>query len=52
MKLVLRIFNLLIVAASIATIILLFKLPAITFNSNVGIDLINFSKFVTESVYS
>ena len=52
MKLVLRIFNLLIVAASVATIILLFTLPAFTFNSNVGIDLIKLSKFVPESEYS
>ncbi len=52
MKLILRIFNLLIVAASIATIILVFTLPAFTFNSNVGIDLIKLSKFVPESEYS
>ncbi len=52
MKLVLRIFNLIIIAVSLATIILIFTQPAFTFNSNIGIDIAKLAKMVPETEYS
>lgn len=52
MKLVLKIFNYVIMAVSLAAAILLFAMPAFSFNSNIALDVEAFSKFVPETQYS
>lgn len=49
MKIVLRIFNVLIMAISVAAIVFLFAAPSFSFNSNIAIDVATFSKFVPEN---
>ena len=51
MKIVIRIFNVLILALSAAAAVLLFTTPAFSFNSNIGLDVGTFSKFVPDSKY-
>ena len=52
MKLVIRIFNLLILAISGAATALLFLTKPMTFNSNISLDVASFSKFVPNTEYS
>ena len=52
MKLVIRIFNLLILAISGAAAALLFLTKPMTFNSNISLDVASFSKFVPNTEYS
>ena len=52
MKIVIRIFNVLIMALSAAAAILLFATPAFSFNSNIAIDVKTFSAFVPETQYT
>ena len=49
MKLVLRIFNFIIMALSLAATVFLFAAPAFSFNSNVALDVKTFSEFVPEN---
>ena len=52
MKLVIRLFNIFIMAFSLAAAVLLFALPSFSFNSNIAIDVAAFSKFVPQTQYS
>ena len=52
MKLALRILNFVIMAISLAATIFLFAYPTFSFNSNIGLDVVAFSKFVPETEYS
>lgn len=52
MKVVIRIFNVIIMAFSLAAAVLLFALPAFSFNSNIAIDVQSFSNFVPKTQYS
>ena len=52
MKLILRIFNVVIMAISMAATILLFATPSLSFNSNIGINVTTFSELVPETEYS
>lgn len=52
MKIVLRIFNVLIMAISIAATAFLFMPPAFSFNSNIALDIKTFSEFVPETKYT
>ena len=52
MKIVIRLFNLLILAISGAATALLFMMKPLTFNSNIAVDVAAFSKFVPETEYS
>ena len=52
MKLIIRIFNFIIMALSLTATVLLFATPAFTFNSNIAIDVATFSKFVPETKYT
>ena len=52
MKVVIRLFNFIIMAFSLAAAVLLFALPAFSFNSNIAIDVQSFSKFVPQTQYS
>ena len=49
MKLILRILNAVIMAISLAATIFLFVSPSFSFNSNVGLDVETFSKFVPQN---
>ena len=51
-KLMIRIFNLVFIALSLAAIILLFTLPSFSFYSNIGIDVKKVSSFVPQTEYS
>ena len=46
MKLVVRLFNFLIMAISLAAAVLLFAMPAFSFNSNIALDVAKFADFV------
>ena len=52
MKLVLRIFNIFILALSAAAMVCLFTVPTITFNSNIALDVKTFSQFVPTTDYT
>ena len=52
MKLVLRIFNFIIMGIALAATIMLFTTPAFTFNSKIAIDVQTFAKFVPETKYT
>lgn len=52
MKLALRILNFVIMAISLAATVFLFAYPTFSFNSNIGLDVVAFSKFVPETEYS
>lgn len=52
MKLIVRIFNLIIMALSVAATIFLFTSPTFTFNSRIAVDVKSFSQFVPETSYS
>lgn len=52
MKLLVRIFNFIIMALGLAGIVCLFAFPAFSFNSNVALDVEKFSKFVPETQYT
>ena len=52
MKIVIRIFNVLIMALSVVAGVFLFMPPAFSFNSKVTIDVKTFSQFVPETEYS
>lgn len=52
MKLAIRIFNFLIMAISLAAAIMLFAMPAFSFNSKIALDIEAFSKFVPETQYT
>lgn len=52
MKLIIRIFNILIMAMSVAAGIFLFMPPAFSFNSKVTLNVKTFSDFVPETEYS
>ena len=52
MKLVLRLFNVLIMALSAAAAVLLFATPAFSFNSNIAVDVKTLSAFVPETQYT
>ena len=52
MKLILRIFNFVIMGLSLAAAIMLFAMPAFSFNSKIAIDVEAFSKFVPETQYT
>lgn len=52
MKIVLKVLNYVIMAISLAASVLLFAMPSFSFNSNVALDVVAFSKFVPETQYS
>lgn len=52
MKLAIRIFNLIILAISAVATVLLFTMPALSFNSYVAVDVKTFSSFVPETEFS
>ena len=52
MKLVLRILNLVIAAIAGVAVVLLFAIPAFSFNSKVVVDVNEFSKFIPETAYT
>ena len=52
MKLIIRIFNIVIMALALTATIFLFASPTFSFNSNVGLDVKTFSQFVPETKYS
>ena len=52
MKLVLRIFNIFIMALAAAATICLFTVPTFTFNSNISLDVKTFSQFVPATEYT
>ena len=52
MKLLVRIFNFVIMALSLAGIVCLFAFPAFSFNSNIALDVEKFAKFVPETQYT
>lgn len=52
MKLIIRIFNVLIIALAAAATIFLFATPAFSFNSKIDLDVESFSEFVPETEYS
>ena len=52
MKLVLRILNLVIAAIAGVAVILLFAMPAFSFNSKVVVDVDKLSKFIPETTYT
>ncbi len=52
MKLVVRIFNYVIMALSLAAAVLLFVMPAFSFNSNVALDVQKLSAFVPNTQYT
>ena len=52
MKLVLRILNLVIAAIAGVAVVLLFAMPAFSFNSKVVVDVNKFSSFIPETTYT
>ena len=52
MKLVLRIFNIVIMALSLIATVVLFVTPAFSFNSNVSLDVSTFSQFVPDNEFT
>lgn len=52
MKFAIRIFNIVIMAFSLAATVLLFATPTFTFNSKIAVDVAAFSKFVPETEYT
>ena len=52
MKLVLRIFNIVIMALSLVATVFLFVSPAFSFNSNVSLDIASFSQFVPDNEFT
>ena len=52
MKLVVRLFNFLIMAISLAAAVLLFAMPAFSFNSNIALDVAKFAGFVPKTQYT
>ena len=52
MKLIVRIFNIVIMALSLLATVLLFTTPTFSFNSNVGINVKKFSEFVPSTPYT
>ena len=52
MKLLVRIFNYVIMALGLAGVVCLFAFPAFSFNSNIALDVEKFSKFVPETQYT
>ena len=52
MKIVVRLLNVLIMALSLAAAVLLFVMPAFSFNSNIALDVNKFSEFVPKTDYT
>ena len=52
MKLVVRIFNFVIMAISLAAAVLLFAMPSFSFNSNIALDVQKLSDFVPKTQYT
>lgn len=52
MKVAIRLFNVIIMALSLAATFFLFYPPTLSFNSNIALDVQEFSKFVPETTYS
>ena len=52
MKLVLKIFNFVIMGLSALAFVLLFAVPAFSFNSNIGLDINKFADFVPKTEYT
>lgn len=52
MKVAVRIFNFIIMAVALASMVFLFMPPAFSFNSNIALDLNTFAKFVPETTYT
>ena len=52
MKLIVRILNFVIMGLSLAAAVLLFAMPAFSFNSNIALDVQKLSSFVPETQYT